>query len=123
MTSFGLLALALAMIGVYGVLAYSVSQRTREIGVRIALGAWPGDILRLVIARGMTLAAIGMGLGLAGALALSRLLRGQLYEVSPTDPWIYAGTAALLTVVVAAASWLPARRASRVDPIVALRCE
>jgi len=121
--SFGSVALLLAVCGIYSVLAYSVSQRTREIGVRVALGAQSGALLRMVIRNGMTLAAAGIAIGLAGAIALSRFLRGQLYEVSPTDPWIYAAVVVLLGTAALLACWIPARRAARVDPMVALRYE
>ncbi|HKQ62078.1 MAG TPA: ABC transporter permease [Candidatus Polarisedimenticolaceae bacterium] len=121
--SFGAVALVLASLGIYGVLAHAVSQRTREIGVRIALGARPTSVLGMVVRNAMLLTGIGMGVGLASALALSRLLRGQLFEVSPTDPGVYAGVALLLAAVALLACWVPARRAARVDPLVALRCE
>jgi putative ABC transport system permease protein len=121
--SFGGVALVLASLGIYGVLAYSVSQRTREIGVRIALGAAPSSVLRMVVRNGMVLAGIGIGIGLAGALGLSQFLQKQLYEVRPTDPSIYAGVALLLSGVALLACYLPARRAAKVDPMVALRYE
>ena len=116
-------ALVLAALGVYGVLAYSVSQRTREIGVRVALGARQGGVLLMVVRDGMGLVAIGLALGLLAAVGLSRLLRGQLYGVSPTDPLAYGAVAVLLGVVALLACWGPARRAARVDPMVALRCD
>ncbi len=121
--SFGGVALVLASLGIYGVLAYTVSQRTREIGVRMALGAAPGSVLRMVIHKGMALAGIGMGVGLAGAFGLSQFLRKQLYEVKPTDPFIYAAVALLLLGVALLACWIPARRAARVEPMAALRNE
>ncbi len=121
--SFSGVALVLASLGIYGVLAYSVSQRTREIGVRIALGAPPSGVLRMVVRNAMALAGIGVLIGLAAALALSRFLREQLFEVSPTDPLAYGGVALLLVAVALLACWIPARRASRVDPMVALRYE
>jgi putative ABC transport system permease protein len=120
---FAAVALALASVGLYGVMAYSVSERSREIGVRIALGAERRDVLKLVVAQGMTLTLIGIGIGLAAALALTRLMRGLLYEVSVTDPLTFAGLAALLSVVTILACYLPARRATKVDPMVALKCE
>ncbi len=121
--SFGGVALVLASLGIYGVLAYSVAQRTREIGVRIALGAAPNSVLRMVIRNGMVLAGIGVAIGLAGAFGLSRFLRKQLYEVSPTDPFTYAAVAVLLCGVALLACWIPARRAARVEPMQALRYE
>jgi putative ABC transport system permease protein len=117
------LALVLACIGVYGVLAYSVAQRTREIGVRMALGAKPGDVTRMILGRGLRLSAIGLVAGVALAAALGMLLRSLLYGVTPAAPLIYAGTAAALIVVALAACVIPAQRAARVDPVVALRDE
>jgi len=117
------LAACLAMAGVYGVMAYVVGQRSNEIGLRMALGAGSGDVLRLVLRQGLTLAAIGLALGLAVALAASRLLTSMLFEVKPNDPLTYAGVALLLGVVALAASYIPARRAAQIDPLAALRQE
>ncbi|MGC1090671.1 MAG: ADOP family duplicated permease, partial [Candidatus Acidiferrum sp.] len=117
------LALVLACIGVYGVLAYSAAQRTREIGVRMALGARPGDVTRMILGRGMKLSAIGLVAGAALAATLGMLLRTLLFGVTPAAPLVYAGTAASLILVALAACVIPAQRAARVDPVVALRDE
>lgn len=123
MSVFAGLALLLAAIGMYGVIAYSVTQRTHEIGVRMALGAKRSDVLRLVLKRGMVLAGLGIVLGIVGALALTRLLQGYLYGVKPTNPLTLTSTCALVAIVAVLASYLPARRAASVDPMQALRCE
>jgi putative ABC transport system permease protein len=120
---FALLALLLAVIGVYGVIAYSSTQRTHEFGVRIALGANRQDILKLVVQQGFKLAVLGVSIGVGGALILTRFLSSLLYEVSAHDPLTFSGVAALLMLVALAASYIPARRAMKVDPIVALRYE
>jgi putative ABC transport system permease protein len=120
---FGVLALVLAAIGIYGVLSYAVSRRTREIGIRVALGATRGEVGRLVIREGLTMTAIGVAIGVGAALLLSRFLRSLLYEVRPADPATYVAAAATLLIVAFLATWLPARRASAVDPIIALRME
>jgi len=120
---FGLLALVLASVGIYGVLAYSVAQRTAEIGIRMALGAQPGEVLRLVLRQGMSLAALGALLGLGSALLLARTAANLLYGVSATDPITYAAITVLLLLVAMLACYIPARRATRIDPVVALRFE
>jgi predicted permease len=121
--SFGLLALALAAVGVYGVVAYATRQRTHEIGIRMALGARRADILRLVLGQGLRMTLVGLVLGLALSLAVTRFLRHQLLGVAPTDALTYAGVAVLLCLVALAACYIPARRATKVEPTAALRCE
>ena len=120
---FALVGLALAGVGLYGVISYTVTQRTREIGVRMAMGAQTGDVLRLVIGEGMKLAFIGASLGLGGALALTRLLKTLLFGVSPTDPLTFIVVAAVLIIVALLAALVPARRAASMDPLVSLRVE
>lgn len=123
LTAFTLLAVALATVGLYAVVAFAVAERTREFGIRIALGARPEQILRAVVHRGALLGGAGLVAGVAGAVALSRLVAGELYGVQPLEPSIYLLAAALLFVLVLLASLLPARQATRVDPMTALRAE
>ncbi len=121
--AFAAFALLLAAIGVYGVISYLVTQSTHDIGVRVALGARPSQILGLVVRQGALLAAIGIAAGLAGSVALTRLMSSLLFGVSPTDALTFASVAAILAAVACAASLIPARRATAVDPMVALRDE
>jgi putative ABC transport system permease protein len=121
LSAFALLAGLLAVLGIYGVMAYGVAARTSEIGVRMALGAQPRDILKLVIGAGLKLTAAGVALGLHGAFALTRLLKGLLFDVSALDPLVFAGLAALLAATALLAAYLPAQRAARVNPVVALK--
>ncbi|HET7469026.1 MAG TPA: FtsX-like permease family protein, partial [Gemmatimonadales bacterium] len=123
LTVFGALALIIAAVGVYGVMAYAVSQRTRELGIRLALGASRSSVRYLVLGRGLGMAALGIGIGLAGALALTRLLVSQLFGVSPTDPEVLAAAVGTLAAVSTVACFIPAFRATRVDPVIALRSE
>ena len=117
------LALLLAAVGIYGVMACAVTQRTQEIGIRMALGAQKRDVLKLVVGHGMRLALIGLLAGVAGALALTQLMANLLYQVKPADPMTFAVVCALLAGIVLLACWLPARRAAKVDPMTALRSE
>jgi predicted permease len=120
---FAMLALALASVGIYGVMAFGVGQRTREIGIRMALGAQPQDVLRMIVGQGAKLIALGMSIGLIIALIGSRLIHSLLYGVSSADPLVYASVLLVLAMVALLACWLPARRATRVDPLYALRQE
>jgi putative ABC transport system permease protein len=120
---FSLLALVLAIVGIYGVMAYSVAQRTREMGIRMALGARPGDVVWMVVREGTRLALIGVSIGAASALGLTRWMASLLFSISPTDPVTFITVAFLLTVVAVVACYIPAQRATNIDPMVALRCE
>jgi putative ABC transport system permease protein len=120
---FAALALTLATVGIYGLTAYAVSRRTHEIGLRVALGASQSQILRLVVGRGLATSLIGAAIGLAAALELTRMLSGMLYGVTATDPLVFAGVPLLLVAVSIVANYIPARRATRIDPLVALRYE
>lgn len=120
-SAFAFLALFLAAVGLYGVMAYSVSQSIRDIGIRMALGAQAGDVLKLILGGGMTLTSIGLGIGLVVGFFLTGLMKGLLYGISPTDPLSYGSAIAVLAMVALLAVLLPARRATRVDPMVALR--
>ncbi len=120
---FGLLALVLACIGLYGLLSYEVARRTREIGIRMALGAQAGDVLRLVVGQGIILAAVGAGVGVGVAMGVTRYMASMLFDVHANDPLTIISVAILLLLVALAACYIPARRATRVDPMVALRYE
>jgi ABC-type antimicrobial peptide transport system permease subunit len=123
LTLFSIIALALASLGIYGVMSYAVVQRTHEIGIRVALGAQTGDVLGMLFRQGLRLALIGLGAGLAGAWLLTQLLKNILYGVTPTDPVTYITVSLVLIGVAAAAISIPARRAIKVDPLEALRQE
>jgi ABC-type antimicrobial peptide transport system permease subunit len=122
-TVFALMALSLAAIGIYGVMSFAVTARTREIGIRVALGAEGGGIQRLVIGEGVKLGVVGAVIGLAGAVAATRVLRTFLFDLTPNDPVTYLVVIVLVGAAALLASWIPARRASRVDAVVALRAE
>ena len=121
--TFASAALLLAALGVYGLLSYVVSQRTRDIGIRMALGAQQSDTMRLVLRQGLILTAMGIVLGLTGAAAVTRYLRGMLFGVTPLDPSTFVAVSLTFLLVATLASYVPARRATKVDPLVALRCE
>ena len=121
--AFAILALVLATLGVYSVMAHLVAFRTSEIGLRMALGASPGVVMRMVLGHGRKLTLAGIAIGIAGALAVSRLMQQMLFEVNPADPWVYLALSVALLLVTESASWFPARRATRIDPVIALRTE
>jgi ABC-type antimicrobial peptide transport system permease subunit len=123
MAGFAVAALLLSALGIYGVLSYSVAQSTHELGIRMALGASAADILRLVLGQGLLLAGAGLAVGFAGSLALTRLLASMLFHVKPTDPATFAAVALLLALVALVAAFVPARRATRVDPLTSMRSE
>ena len=121
--AFATLALALAGMGIYSVIAYGVAQRTSEFGIRMALGAKPGTVVRMVMQEGLRLTLLGVGLGLVAAFALTRFMQSLLFEVNAADPLILGGVALFLSAVAALACFIPARRATRIDPMMALRAE
>jgi len=123
LSAFAAIALLLAGVGIYGLISFSISQRTHEIGLRMALGARTRDITRMVLGEGIALALIGIGAGVVGALLLTRLLKSFLFGITPTDPVTFTSISVLLVALALLASYLPARRAARVDPMVALRHE
>ena len=123
LVTFGGVATILAVFGIYGVMAYSVSQRTREIGIRVAIGARPEDVTRMILSRGLMLTVAGLALGTLVSLLMTGLLRSQLFGVQPSDPLTFVSVLGVMTAVAAGAAYLPARRAAVVDPVMALRSE
>jgi ABC-type antimicrobial peptide transport system permease subunit len=123
MAAFALAALLLSTVGIYAIVHFTVSQRTREFGVRIAMGATRQDLFRLVVGQGLRLPALGVAAGLAGAFGVTRVIEHLLFQISPTDPVTFGGVAGLLMIVALLACWIPARQATRIDPLTALRCE
>jgi ABC-type antimicrobial peptide transport system permease subunit len=123
LAAFAALAVAMSCVGIFGVTSYLIGERTREIGVRMALGARRGDVLRLVVGQGARMVFLGVLIGIAASLALTRLMSNQLYGVSASDPITFIGVAVLLLIVAVFACYIPARRATTIDPIIALRCE
>ena len=118
---FGIVALALATLGTYGVISFGVSQRAREIGIRMALGAARGEVVRLIVGQGIKIAAVGVAFGLVAAFAATRVMQSLLYDVAPSDPLTFVAIVTLIGVAAVMASWIPARRAARVDPVETLR--
>jgi putative ABC transport system permease protein len=123
LSAFAGAALLLAAVGIYGVIAYAVTQRTQEIGIRMALGAQQADVLRMVVKQGALLVSIGIAAGAIGAFAVTRLMTSMLYEVAPSDPLTFGAVSAVLGLIALVASYIPGRRATRVDPVIALRAE
>jgi putative ABC transport system permease protein len=123
LTAFAVVALVLAAVGVYGVMSYAVSRRTREIGVRLALGAEPVAVVRMIVREGMVVALTGAGVGIGGALLLTRSMAGMLYGVQPSDPLTFLAVSAVLVLAALVATYLPARSAARTDPLLALRAD
>jgi ABC-type antimicrobial peptide transport system permease subunit len=123
MTVFATVALLLAALGVYGIVAYSVSQRTREFGIRVALGARPAQIIGMVVSQNLRIVAIGLVVGLAAAIPATRLMRGLLFQVGPNDPATFAAIGVMLAAVAIVASYVPARRGTQIDPVVTLKSE
>jgi putative ABC transport system permease protein len=123
LATFAGVALVLAAVGIYGVISYAVSRRTHEIGVRMALGATPRNVVRLIVGQGMRVVAVGVAVGLAGALLVTRLMTNVVYGIRVTDPLTYAAVSVLLVVVALVASYVPARRATRIDPLASMRVD